>query len=123
MAHTFTETIGVVQGVIAHLENADNATALTAKEFPVASRLTRLKDRLKKINDDNAEQEKRKVALQQQTDVLDTSLADGYQDASGAVDSIADAYGKNTDAAKNVQKIRSNVRRGPTPVSPTPPPA
>ena len=109
MAHTFTETIGVIQGVIAHLENADNAAALTAKEFPVASRLTRLKDRLKKINDDNAEQEKRKVALQQQTDVLDTSLAD--------------AYGKNTDAAKNVQKIRSNVRRGPTPVSPTPPPA
>jgi hypothetical protein len=123
VAHTFTETVGIITGVIAHLENADNAAALTAKDFPVANRLTRLKAKLTKINGDNAEQERRKTALSQQTDILNVSVEDGYTDASGAIDAIGDAYGKTSDAAKNVQKIRSNIRRGPSPQPPTPPPA
>ena len=113
MARSFTETVGMIEGVIAHLSDPDNATALTANGFDVANRKTRLQTKLTKINADNAEQEKRKVALTQQTDVLNGSIDDGYVDASGAIDAIMDAYGKNTDAAKNVQKIRSGVRRGP----------
>jgi hypothetical protein len=119
MAHTFTETVGIIQGVIAHLKDPDNAATLTAAGFPVAARLERLQAKLDKINADNAEQEKRKVALKQQTAILEASTEDGYSDVSGAVDAIADAYGKNSDAAKNVLKIRSAIRRGPN----TPPPA
>ena len=121
MARTYTETVGMVKGVIAHLGDADNATALTAKGFDVANRKARLEGKLEKMTKDNAEQEKRKVALTEQTKVLDGSVEAGYNDASGAIDALADAYGKGSDAAKNVQKIRSAIRHGSHPSQPTPP--
>ena len=42
MAQTFTETIGMLDLVIGHLDNADNAAALTAKGLDVPATKTRL---------------------------------------------------------------------------------
>ncbi len=122
MARSYTETVGMINNVIAHLSNADNAAKLTQQGFAVAARKERMTQELATITQANAEQEKRKVAAKQQTELLDEVLENGYNDASGAIDSIADAYGKGSDAARNVLRIRSAIRRGPL-VAPPPAPA
>ena len=121
MPHTHTETVGIIEGVIAHLKDTDNAAALTTAGFPVATRVARLQGKLDAITSASAEQKKRKVAEEQQTVIYNASLEDGYTDASGAIDSIGDAYGKGSMAAKNVQKIRSAIRTGPRPPKTTAP--
>lgn len=121
MAHTYTEVVGIINGVLAHLKNPDNATILNANGFAVAARITRLETKLADLTEANAEQERRKVAQQQQTALLEGLIASDYADASGAIDALADAYGKGSEAADNVLKLRQ-VRRGPNdPVPPTPP--
>ena len=121
VAHTYTEVVGIINGVLAHLKNPDNATILNANGFAVAARITRLETKLADLTEANAEQERRKVAQQQQTALLEGLIASDYADASGAIDALADAYGKGSEAADNVLKLRQ-VRRGPNdPVPPTPP--
>lgn len=122
VAHTYTEVVGIINNVLAHLKNAENAAILNANGFAVAARITRLETKLAELTEANAEQERRKVKVQQQTEIVEGLLAAHYPDASGAVDAIADAYGKGSDAAKNALKMRQ-VRRGPNEDEPPTPPA
>lgn len=122
MAHTFTEVVGIINNVLAHLRNAENAAILNANGFAVAARITRLEAKLADLTEANAEQERRKVKVTEQTAVLEGKIAAHYPDASGAVDAIADAYGKGSDAANNALKLRQ-VRRGPNEGEPPAPPA
>jgi len=122
MAQTFTETIGMLDLVIGHLDNAGNAATLTAKGLAVAAtktRLTAAKDNLVQLD---AEQEALIVASQNKTKELEAATAPSYIDASGMVDAIAGFYGKNTPAGKNILELRANIRRGPNP-APAPPSA
>ena len=107
--------------VIAHLDNPDNAAALTAKGLDVAvtkTRLTAARDNLVTLD---AEQEALFVASQNKTAVLVAAIPLSYMDASGMVDAIAGLYGKNTPAGKNILDLRANIRRGPN-APPSPPP-
>jgi len=123
MAYTFTETVGIIQAVIAYMEDADNQAALTAKDFDVTPHLTRLKAKLATINKCNTEQEALKVALSKKTTDLNTATDGGYNDTSGLIDAMAGMLGKGTPEAKNLQTIRSKVRAagGNTPTPPAPP--
>lgn len=122
MQYTYTETVGIINGVIAYLENADNAAALTAKEYPVAARITELKALRDDIAETNAQQEALKVQLKNKTASLEGKLNSGWERTSGEIDAIAGTIGKNSPAGKNVTKIRSDVRRGPNePENPAPP--
>ena len=121
MAQTFTETIGMLDLVIGHLDNADNAAALATKGLDVPVTKTRLTTKKNSLVTLNAEQEARKVALQEKTAELEPATADGYIDASGMVDALAGFYGKNTPAGKNILALRANIRRGPE-EPPAPPP-
>ena len=123
MAHTFTETVGMLDLVIGHLNNPDNAATLTAKGMDVPLTKTRLTTKKNNIVQLDAEQEQLKVSLNNKTAVLVPATEDGYIDSSGMVDAIAGFYGKNTPAGKNILALRANIRREPpTPPAPPPPP-
>ena len=111
--HTYTEVVGFIKNVQAHLAKPENATALKAKQYPVDARKQALGDSLDAITGANADQEAAKVELKNATTALDKVLAEGYALASGIIDGMGDAYGKTSVEAKNVQKIRSAIRRGP----------
>jgi hypothetical protein len=119
MAHTFTENVGIIQELIAYMQNTDNQAALTAKDFDVTPHLARLQTKLGSINQINTQQEQAKVAMRKQTEALNTAMDDGYTDASGVLDAMMGLLGKTTTEAKNLQTIRSKVRRGSN-GSPTP---
>ena len=121
MAHTFTETVGMLDLVIGHLDNPANAAALTAKGMDVAATKTRLTTEKNLIVQTDAEQEQLKVSLNNKTAALVTATEGGYIDSSGMVDAIAGFYGKNSPAGKNILALRANIRREP-PTPPTPPP-
>ena len=121
MAQTFTETVGMLNLVIGHLDNAANAAALTAKGMDVAAtktRLTTAKDNLVRLD---AEQEQLITASQDKTKELEAATPLAYSDASGMVDAIAGFYGKTTPAGKSVLSLRADSRRGPDD-NPAPPP-
>ena len=121
MAYTFTETTGIIQGVLDYMKNADNQAALTAKNFDVTPHVTRLTDELKAIGKSNTEQEKLKVDLKDKTTELDQNTTTGYNDASGLIDAMGGLLGKGTPAAQNLQTIRSKVRQAGGGTPPTPP--
>lgn len=121
MAQTLTETVGMLDLVIGHLDNAGNAAALTAKGLDVAATKTRLTTEKNTIVTLDAEQEALFVAAQNKTAALNAALGPGYMDASGMVDAIAGLYGKSPPAGKGILDLRANIRRGPSP-TPAPPP-
>jgi hypothetical protein len=121
MAQTFTETIGMLDLVIGHLDNAGNAATLTAKGLDVAATKARLTAEKNNLVTLDAEQEALFVASQNKTKDLETATAANYMDASGMVDVIAGLYGKNTPAGKNILDLRANIRRSPDEPPPTPP--
>lgn len=121
MARTFTETLGMIEALLAYMQNPENKDALTAKDFdsgPHSIRLTKKSGALSKLN---AEQEKQKIALSHKTEELNSALADAYTDASGSIDAMMGMLGKNTREAKNLQKIRSAIRRNGGSEDSTPP--
>ena len=125
MAYTFTETTGIIQGVLDYMDNAENKAALLAKNFDVAPHVTRLTAELSAIGKSNSEQEKLKTDLKNKTAELEEKTATGYNDASGLIDAMAGLLGKGTPAAQNLQTIRSKVRQtgaGTTPTPTTPKP-
>lgn len=122
MAYTFTETTGIIQGVLDYMNNADNKAALLAKNFDVAPHVTRLSAELSAIGLSNTEQEKLKADLKSKTIELEGKTATGYTDASGLIDAMSGLLGKGTPAAQNLQTIRSKVRQtGDTPPAPPKP--
>ena len=121
MARTFTETVGLVQQLIAYMDDADNVAALTAKNFDVAPHKTRLQTKRNNITQLNTDQEQLKVSLLNKTAELNTASDDGYTDASGLIDAMAGLLGKTTAAGRNLLDLRANIRRGPQPPPPTPP--
>ncbi|MBI3851944.1 MAG: hypothetical protein HY298_16935 [Verrucomicrobia bacterium] len=123
MAHTFTETTGIMQAVVAYMQDANNTAALAAKNFDVGPHLTRLQTKLASMSQLNTEQEQLKVNLGNKTKALDAASTDGYTDTSGVIDAMMGMLGKSSIEAKNLQTIRSRIRQGggPTPPGPTPP--
>ncbi len=67
------------------MDNADNKTALLAKNFDVAPHVTRLTAELKAIGQSNTEKEKPKADLKNKTIDLEEEAATGYTDASGLI--------------------------------------
>lgn len=123
MAHTFTENVGMIQELIAYMQDANNQTALTAKNFDVTPHVARLQTKLANIHQLNAQQEQTKVTLNNQTKALNTAMDDGYADASGVLDAMMGMLGKNTPEAQNLHTIRSKIRRGSQTGSPAPAPS
>jgi hypothetical protein len=122
MAYTFTETTGIIQGVLDYMTNSENKAALLAKNFDVAPHITRLDAELTAIGKSNTEQEKLKVDLKNKTLELEQNTTTGYSDASGLIDAMGGLLGKGTPAAQNLQAIRSKVRQaGTTPPAPPKP--
>lgn len=124
MQYTYTETIGIINGVIAYLKKAENAALLAAKHYPVAEKIAEFTELLEELTELNADQEDLKVKLKNKTAELEGKLNSGWETTSGEIDSIAGNVGKNSAAGKNVKQIRSSVRRGgkeektPTPPAP-----
>lgn len=124
MQYTYTETIGIINGVIAYLKKPENAALLTAKHYPVTEKIAEFTALSNELTGLNADQEDLKVQLKNMTADLENKLNTGWETTSGEIDSIAGNLGKNSAAGKNVKQIRSNVRRSAkakkTPAAPTP---
>jgi hypothetical protein len=118
--HTFTEKVGIINSVIGYMQNADNKTALAAKNFDVAPHITRLLGELDSVNQLAPLQKKNEVAHIQATADLQKAACSAYNDASGVIDAMAGLLGKGTPAAQKLKDIRSKARRHNTNNNPTP---
>jgi Tfp pilus assembly protein PilO len=122
MAHTITENIGMIQSVIAYMQDNGNQAALAAKNFEVAPHITRLQGKLDTINKLHTEDEQLKVSLRQKSADFSDAMDDGYRDTSGLVDAMMGLLGKGTPAANSLQGLRSRIRQGGGGNSPAPSP-
>ena len=108
--HTITERVGIVNEVVSYMQNADNQTALTAKNFVAGPHITRLQAKIKNVGDLSAQQKNLDVQKQKQTAALQTAAYDVYTDASGTIDAMMGLLGKNTTEAQKLRTLRSKVR-------------
>jgi cob(I)alamin adenosyltransferase len=109
--HTLPEKIGIVNEVVSYMQNADNQTALTAKNFDVTPHIARLQGKLQSLGDLSSEQKLMEVQKQNKTAEVLAAGYDAYNDASGTIDAMMGMLGKGTTAAKKLQTIRSRVRK------------
>jgi hypothetical protein len=120
--HTKTEKVGIISEVISYMQNSDNQSALTAKNFDTAPHITRLQGELKTVTDLAPKQKALEVQHIQMTTDLQNASYTAYNDASGVIDAMMGLLGKGTAAANKLQTIRSRVRRHDDSSSPTPTP-
>lgn len=120
--HTFTEKLGIVNQVLSYMQNADNQTALTAKNFDVTPHIARLQGEIKTVTDLAPQQKALEVQHIKATTDLQNATYTAYNDASGVMDAMIGLLGKGTTAAAKLQTIRSRVRRHDDTSSPTPTP-
>ncbi len=120
--HTFTEKLGIVNQTISYMQDADNKTALAAKNFDVTPHIARLQAELGTVNTLAPVQKKNEVAHIKATSDLQGATYTAYNDASGVIDAMAGLLGKETPAAKKLKDIRSKVRKHSDTNSPTPTP-
>lgn len=118
--HTFTEKVGIVNDLIAYMQNSDNTAALAANHFDVAPHAARLQGKLDTINTLAPKQKALEVAHIKKTAELNHATEDAYTDASGTLDAMMGLLGKSSTEAKKLQAIRSKIRR--QTASPTPAP-
>ena len=124
MPRSFTETVGMLETLLAYMQDPSNRAALTAKGFDAVPHQTRLQSKQDNVSRLNSEQETLKNQLARKTEALKTALSDSYVDGSGVIDAMMGMLGKNSREAKNLQRIRSSIRRGATetagPTAPAP---
>ena len=73
--HTITEKIGIVNELVAYMQNPDNQTALTAKNFDVTPHIARLQGKLTSVTSLSSEQKQLDVQKQNKTaEVTDRHL-------------------------------------------------
>lgn len=123
--HTFTEKLGIVNELVSYMQNTDNQSALTAKNFDVAPHIARLQGELKTVTEQSPKQKALEVQHIKATSDLQTATYALYNDASGMIDAMIGLLGKGTPAAQKLQAIRSKVRKhssnnDPTPTPPAP---
>jgi len=121
--HTITEKIGIVNELIAYMQNPDNQAALTAKNFDPAPHIARLQGKLTSVGNLTSEQKQLEVQKQNKTAEVQTTAYDAYNDASGTLDAMMGLLGKGTTEARKLQTIRSRVRKHDTTTPPAPEPA
>src|ERR1035438_2774747 len=123
--HTQTEKVGIVTQVISYMKDADNKTALAAKNFDVAPHILRLQAELDAVGEIAPQQKKLEVDHIAKTAELQNASYTAYNDASGVIDAMNGLLGKGTTAANKLQTIRSRTRNhsnshAPTPTAPVP---
>ncbi len=69
----------------------------------------------------NEAQEAAKRTARQTTATFEELKAELYEMASGVLDMVIAAVGKNSDAGKNLRRYRSRIRRPDAPAEPAPP--
>ena len=131
MARSFTEIVGMLQELLAYMNDAANVSALAAKGLDIVPLRNRVQLKLTAMTLKNVAQEQGKVALQNLTVQLNTATDDAYADASSVIDAMIGMLGKSTLPAKNLQRIRTgfghsspspNPNPNPTPApNPSPP--
>jgi len=108
MTATQTETIGLARGEIDHLVkyrvilkprgiDADEFIRVLTAKIDVATRA-------------NARQEAQKAELKRTTTETEEAFADVYTTASGFLDAIVGALGKNSPEAQVLLRLRSRIR-------------
>lgn len=120
--HTLAEKLGIVNEVVSYMQNADNQTALAAKNFDVTPHIGRLQGKLQSLGDLSSEQKLLDVQKLNKTTEVQAAGYDAYNDASGTIDAMIGLLGKGTTAAKKLQTIRSKVRRHTSANPPAPAP-
>ena len=119
MSLTTTETLGFADGVIEFLTN--NQTALLAAGLDVSTYITQLGTQKEDAVTKNDQQETLKAQLRTKTDEVNTALSTLYNNTSTKLDAVIGVLGKTTELGKQAARLRSDIRRGPGPTSPTPP--
>lgn len=109
--HTLPEKIGIVNELIAYMQNSDNAAALKAKNFDPAPHIARLQGKVKNLGDLSSAQKLLDVQKQNKTAEAQSAGYDAYNDASGTLDAMIGLLGKGTTEANKLQTIRSRVRK------------
>ncbi len=121
--HTLTEKFGIVNELIAYMQNPDNQTALAAVNFDTTPHIARLQGKLKTTGDLSTEQKLLEVQKQNKTAEVKAATYDAYNDSSGTIDAMIGLLGKGTVAANKLQTIRSRVRNHNAATAPAPAPA
>jgi hypothetical protein len=121
--HTVTEKFGIVNELVAYMQNPDNQTTLKAKNFDTAPHIARLQGKLTSVGDLSTAQKLLDVQKQNKTAEVQAATYDAYNDASGTLDAMIGLLGKGTTEAKKLQTIRSRVRKHNSSNPPAPTPA
>lgn len=121
--HTLPEKIGIVNELVSYMQNPDNQTALTAKNFDPTPHIARLQGKLKSVGDLSSEQKQLEVQKQNKTAQVQAAAYDAYNDASGTLDAMIGLLGKGSTEARKLQTIRSRVRNHNDTNPPAPAPA
>ena len=118
MSLTTTETFGFVDSVITFLES--NKPALLALGLDVTAWIAELQTQKQAAVAKNNEQEAAKAHLRTLTGAVDGLLGTVYGNTSTKLDAAIGVIGKTTELGKQAARLRSDIRRGPTPVPPPP---
>ena len=78
--HTLTEKFGIVNELIAYMQNPDSQTALKAKNFDPTPHIARLQGKLKSTGDLSTAQKLLEVQKQNKTAEAQTAAYDAYND-------------------------------------------
>lgn len=119
MAMTQTEVLGFNTKVIAAIN--ENGAACQAGSLDVSSWAAEQAALAKSAGDEDALQEKMKLALRAQTTKTENAFKAVYDKGSTRLDAMAGAVGKTTPLGKSLLALRSDVRRGPEGEKPSPP--
>jgi hypothetical protein len=119
MALTSTETLGFCDAVVEFMTN--NQATLLAKGLNVTAWITELGTQKETAVTKNDEQEALKAALRTKTVETDTAFSAAYDSASTRLDAMIGVLGKTTPEGQQAARIRSDIRRGSTTPTPTPP--
>ena len=111
MALTTTEVIGFADEILEAMQQ--NKAELQAKGVDVTAWITEALGLKNDAVQKNHQQEMLKAQMKETTEQTQKALDSTYTFCSSKLDAMIGAYGKTSELGKRLQKIRSEVRRGP----------
>lgn len=106
---TFTEKLGLISEVVEFAEK--NHDKLKSK-VDLSKLVLELKDKHKKVIEENNKQENLKAQIRQQTNVVNSAMSDAYTSTSGLIGALEGVLKSlDTELAKQVKRLRSKAKR------------
>jgi hypothetical protein len=101
-----------IDKIVGTLQEADTKARLVAKDWDPTQRTTNLDNGRKSVTGDEGIISNLEAALSTAVETRRTDLENNYNLASGTVDSISGALGKDDQLVKDLRQYRGSLSRG-----------